>query len=167
MKCWKKNCFLEETNREECADVGLVKDMAFHCCCCCCCCRDQDLCYCCYCQLERLSMRGGLLRESCVSAWSPADASVDLCAYCVCVFFSGCACEVAGLISNCCSCTHRMMAGGKDAAIPQLFFSSSYSFYCLSRSFPLCLCLPFLSLCFCFPLIHRPSSNNKVPFWEE
>lgn len=51
-----------ETERGECADVCSVKDVAVHRCCCC---WDQDLCYCCYCQLDRLSMKGGLLRKSC------------------------------------------------------------------------------------------------------
>lgn len=33
-------------------------------------------------------MKGGLLRESCVSACASADVSGDLCKYNVCVFFS-------------------------------------------------------------------------------
>lgn len=165
----EKCFFLEETERGECADAGSVKDVAVHRCCCC---WDQDLCHCCYCQLESLSMKGGLLRESCVSVCAPADVSVDLRVYIVHVFVSGCACEVAELISECFSCRHRMLAGGPTCCNPSTLLSPLtlllLPLLVSLCSFPSCLSLHFLFyLSASVSLSPPPPPLNKVPFWEE
>lgn len=161
--------FLEETERRECADVGSVKDGAVHRCCCC---WDQDLCYCCYCQPGRLSMKGGLLWKSCacVSVCASADVSVDLCVYSACVFFSvWVRVKRQDWLATVLAADTGGWQGGKHAAIPWLLFSTSYSFYCLSQS--RCVLSLYASLCSFFfislLLLTPPPHNNKVPFWEE
>lgn len=154
-----------ETAKGECADVDSVKDVAVRRCCCC---QDQDLCYCCCCQLERLSMKGGLLRKSCASVCVCADVSVDLCVYGV--FPSVCVREVAGLISNCFSCRHGRKAGGQTCCSPSppphIPLSVSPRLPQFSPFMPLSLLL-FLSLCFCFPPSLPPPPTTRCRFWEE
>lgn len=112
--------FLEQRQGVKYADTGSVKDVTVYCCC-----WDQDLCYCCYCQLVKgLSMKGGLLSRSCVRVfvWISNSAPVDPCASPV-VF---------------CVCMWQDEWGGKSACF---FSSSSYSI------FPnLCLSFPFMPI---------------------